>query len=268
MRQEKCFLIGNGAFGDIYKDPDDTEFCYKAPVREREANILKELHHPHIVKFVGYDYYDDADKKEKILKMRRYSRDLFSHLEKNGFQLTINEVVKVMRQLLGAVAFMHGKGFLHRDIKPENIMVQFDDRGDLSNIYLGDFGATIAVGSSNQPDAQQQGTEKYLSPEMLISGLSGRSRKTDDAWACGVVATVCKVGRYPFDTPEDTKKVQFCEGFEQDCSKLPEWFRDYLFKATFVREEERWSVESVLSTYFSDADSNLERGPALKKQKC
>ena len=103
---------------------------------------------------------------------------------------------------------------------------------------------------------------------MLISGLSGRSRKTDDAWACGVVATVCKVGRYPFDTPEDTKKVKFCEGFEQDCSKLPEWFRDYLFKATFVREAKRWSVESVLSTYFNDADSNLEREPALKKQKC
>ena len=58
-------------------------------------------------------------------------------------------VWKLFRQILDALAYIHGKGLIHRDLKPVNIFLSREDGG---HTKLGDFGlTTYAVGAPGSP---------------------------------------------------------------------------------------------------------------------
>lgn len=170
---------------------------------------------------------------------------------------------------------MHSKRFVHRDIKLENILLKRVNHGQIA-IVLADFGLTISR-DNKEPYDRLQGTELYLSPEALKQRRN--DEYADDVWSCGVVAFVLMNGDFPFTNKNDIKQMKFQMKFSEQSRQYwaehPEWFKGFTRK-TLVPEEKRSSVLALKedlggepdSTYFSDADSNLEREPALKKQKC
>ncbi|HEY6461568.1 MAG TPA: serine/threonine-protein kinase [Polyangiaceae bacterium] len=52
----------------------------------------------------------------------------------------------VFRQLLDAVAFAHGRGYVHRDIKPANVMI-----GPWGEVFLMDWGIAKPIGAPDLP---------------------------------------------------------------------------------------------------------------------
>jgi serine/threonine-protein kinase len=59
----------------------------------------------------------------------------------------------VFRQLLDAVAFAHGRGYVHRDIKPANVMV-----GPWGEVFLMDWGIAKPIGAPDLPLGTSPGT--------------------------------------------------------------------------------------------------------------
>eukprot|EP01082_Thalassiosira_pseudonana_P002531 g2103.t1 g2103 contig11:721472-722983(+) len=140
-------VIGKGGFASVWmakaKDASSEKDAHVAikvvgddEYAQREVAILSELsqyHHPNIIRLIGHYTPDDGDTHDAsaraisqqthcvVLSLAR-GPTLAYILEKEG-ALGLIMAQTVSRQLIGAVAFLHGHAVIHRDIQPCNIIV-------------------------------------------------------------------------------------------------------------------------------------------------
>lgn len=98
-----------------------------------EAKSLARLVHPNIVGV--HQVFEDNDTAYMAIDYID-GRDLHDILDSTDQAFTPDQVVTMLKRMLGAVEFIHQVGILHRDISPDNILV--DKTG---NPILIDFGA-------------------------------------------------------------------------------------------------------------------------------
>jgi eukaryotic-like serine/threonine-protein kinase len=155
---------------------------------EREAEILKHLHHPNIVKLFGIG---------KFKGMRYYAMEvvegetLESVLARKG-PFSWDETIELGKQICGALQHAHDNGVVHRDIKLSNLMVT--RQGVLK---LTDFGIAKDLEGTLLTAANCAiGTAAYMSPEQCRgeTNVSGKS----DLYSLGVVLFELLTGRRPF----------------------------------------------------------------------
>src|SRR6516162_1662713 len=89
---------------------------------EREANILKQLRHPHIVKLYATGTY----RKTPFIAMEFIDGEALDRVLARRGRLGWEEVVSYGKQLCGALQYAHEKGIIHRDLKPSNLMITRD----------------------------------------------------------------------------------------------------------------------------------------------
>lgn len=153
---------------------------------QREAEALKQLDHPHIVRLLD-SFHDGAF--EYIVMDYIYGGSLFDRLNREG-RLGIRLAVEIAHKLAGALAYAHAHGVIHRDVKPSNTMLTPD-----YNPLLADFGvARLTYETRLTQPYTVIGTIPYLSPE----ALAGQSDACDDVWALGVMLYEMLAGTLPF----------------------------------------------------------------------
>ena len=160
---------------------------------EREAQIVAKLEHPHIV-----PVYDFAEYEGQPFLVMKYIEGHTLKAVNERAALPLDEIVRIMPPIAGALDYAHAHGVLHRDIKPSNIIL--DNQG---TPYLTDFGlARMAQsGESTLSTDMLLGTPHYISPEQAMGRKDLDSRT--DLYSLGVVLYELVVGRVPFsaDTP-------------------------------------------------------------------
>jgi len=153
----------------------------------REAQASGRLSHPNIVGV--YDYGENADTAWIVMEL--VEGGTLKSLIDRGERFPVAEVVRVMDQVLAALAYSHGRGVVHRDIKPANIMLAGD-----RTIKIADFGIARIESSTMTQVGTVMGTPSYMAPEQL------RGEPVDaraDIWAAGVVLYQLLTGEKPFD---------------------------------------------------------------------
>lgn len=112
------------------------------------------------------------------------------------------DVVRLMRQILEAVHFLHDRNIAHLDIKPQNLLLTSAfPQGD---ILLCDFGISRVIGKGTEI-REIVGTPDYVAPEVLqYEPIS----LATDVWSLGVLTYVLLSGHSPFGG--DTKQETFC----------------------------------------------------------
>ena len=102
----------------------------------REAQVLAQLDHPHIVPLYELAS-DDAETPCFTMKLieGKTLTELVSDRDLLGDLRGLNQALEVLLKVCDALAFAHGRGVVHRDLKPDNVMV-----GSHGQVYVMDWG--------------------------------------------------------------------------------------------------------------------------------
>ncbi|KAL1836987.1 hypothetical protein VTJ49DRAFT_4421 [Mycothermus thermophilus] len=192
--------IGKGAFGSVYKafnwgtgeavavkqiKLDDVP---KSELRmiEAEIDLLKNLHHDNIVKYIGF--VKTADCLNIILEYCE-NGSLHSICKAYG-KFPENLVGVYMTQVLQGLQYLHDQGVIHRDIKGANILTTKD-----GTVKLADFGVSTSTLAGPDKEAQVVGTPYWMAPEIIqLSGATPAS----DIWSVGCTVIELLQGKPPY----------------------------------------------------------------------
>jgi tetratricopeptide (TPR) repeat protein/tRNA A-37 threonylcarbamoyl transferase component Bud32 len=158
---------------------------------KREAMIMDKLEHPHIIKIIERGEY----KETLFTAMEFLSGETLESKISNQGPLELTEALPIMKQILDALTFIHGKNILHRDLKPANIMlIESDDNRDY--VKLLDFGlAKMEFETRLTQSGDFLGTLEYVPPEQIINA---ETSPAGDIFSLGVTFYRMLCGQKPF----------------------------------------------------------------------
>ncbi len=114
-------------------------------------------------------------------------------------ELTLEQKLKVMKEVAEGVHAAHRVGFIHRDLKPTNVMVERTPEGGY-HPYVMDFGlAREAAAPGLTATGMVMGTPWYMSPEQARGDSKILDRRSD-VYSLGATLYELLAGRPPFDS--------------------------------------------------------------------
>jgi tetratricopeptide (TPR) repeat protein/tRNA A-37 threonylcarbamoyl transferase component Bud32 len=159
---------------------------------EREIQLAARLQHPHIVPLLSAGSQGDI-----LYYVMPYiqGESLRVKLARDG-ELPVRDAVRLLREVVQALAYAHRHGVVHRDIKPDNIL--------LADGYavVTDFGVAKAVSASSGSETSLTsmgvalGTPAYMAPEQAAADPHVDHRA--DLYAVGALGYEMLCGRPPF----------------------------------------------------------------------
>ncbi|MDO9015548.1 MAG: protein kinase [Deltaproteobacteria bacterium] len=168
----------------------------------REAQQLKKLAHPNVVRIV--EFREALGERYIVMELASgWAKPGGRALDLGDFPLPLElpHAISVAGELAAAIDHMHGLGIIHRDIKPSNVLL-FDD----GHVKLTDFGLARPIDSrSATMSAYGAGTDLYMSPEQL-NGSRELPRATD-LYSLGLVLYELFSGRRPFQREHRATEV-------------------------------------------------------------
>ena len=172
----------------------------------REIQLAAQLQHPHIVPLLaaGDDdgllwfsmpYIDGESLRGTLHKAKR---------------LAPRDVVRILHDVVDALAYAHERGVVHRDIKPDNILTS------RMHALVTDFGVAKALSASipvhgGTSTGMAIGTPAYMAPEQLAADPAADHRV--DIYGVGLLAYELLTGSSPFSgaSPQATLAAQLTQ---------------------------------------------------------
>jgi len=184
-------LAGVGGMGEVFRALDRQTGARVALKRlidtnpeettrfVREAHLLSELDHPHVVRYVAHGV--DILGTPWLAMEWLAGEDLRARLDRGPLRLA--EAVDLARRTASALGAAHARGIIHRDIKPSNL---FLPDGRIEAVKLLDFGVAWTNKATHRTATNVVlGTPGYVAPEQTRGGVGIDARA--DIFALGAV---------------------------------------------------------------------------------
>lgn len=198
-----------------------------------EVDFLGQLHHPNLVKLIGYCIEDD----QRLLVYEFMTRgSLENHLFRRTIPLPWSNRIKIAIGAAKGLAFLHGgpEPVIYRDFKTSNILLDSEYTAKLSDFGLAKAGPQ---GDKTHVSTRVVGTYGYAAPEYVMTGhLTSKS----DVYSFGVVLLEILTGRRSMDKKRPSGE-----------QNLVTWARPYLadkrkvYQLVDPRLELNYSVKGV-----------------------
>lgn len=157
---------------------------------EQEILAANKLHHPNLVRGLGYGQDGDA-----LYLVMEYvdGESLWQRVQRLG-RLPEAEAVDIIVQVGQALHRAHQKNIIHRDVKPENILVTADVRAKLTDLGLAKN--TESSMDLTRP-ATGLGTPYYMAPEQFSDAKNAGVRC--DVYSLAATLYMAVTGEIPFE---------------------------------------------------------------------
>ncbi|XP_050430207.1 serine/threonine-protein kinase WNK3-like isoform X2 [Adelges cooleyi] len=260
--------LGHGSFKTVFRGLDTqtgvaVAWCElqenkltkteRARFRE-EAEMLKGLQHPNIVRF--YDYWEVSLTKRKYIVLvteLMTSGTLKTYLRR--FKKINPKVLKSWcRQIVKGLSFLHSRTppIIHRDLKCDNIFIT----GTTGCVKIGDLGlATL----KNRSFAKSViGTPEFMAPEMYEEHYD----ESVDVYAFGMCMLEMATSEYPYTEctgPAQIYKkvISGVKPLSFDKIENPE-IKDIIESCIKLKKEERPSIKELLAHDFFTEDPGIK----------
>jgi serine/threonine-protein kinase len=156
----------------------------------QEITTTAALQHPHILPL-----FDSGDADGFLFYVMPYidGQTLRERLQRER-QLSLEDALRITKEVADALQHAHEHGVIHRDIKPENILLAN------GRPMVADFGIALAVQQAGGERMTQTGlslgTPQYMSPEQAMGERTLDARA--DVYALGAVLYEMLTGDPPF----------------------------------------------------------------------
>ncbi|KAJ1667667.1 Calmodulin-dependent protein kinase cmk2 [Coemansia sp. RSA 1813] len=249
-------VLGAGTFGEVRLatfNPDGRQVAIKVIKKTslsgdeamviKEINIVRHLHHPHIVKLL--DWFESKDKYYLVFQVCT-GGELFQKICDYG-RFTEIDAAKLMQCGFDSIAYLHKHNIVHRDIKPENFI--FLDESHDAPLMLADFGIARIMKSDDEVLNTMCGSFGYAAPEILLRQGHG---KAVDIWSLGVVTFSTLCGYSPFwrfESPNalitamQSDNIEFDERFWWGIS---DYAKDFIRRCLRANPDDRMTAEEAL----------------------
>jgi len=229
--------IGEGGMGVVWRASDTTlgrdvaikvlpaDFAADAERLarfDREARTLASLNHPHIAGIYGVHQADGLH----FLSMELVEgEDLSQRLERGP--MSIDEVLRVARDVAIGLEVAHDSGVIHRDLKPANVRLTPAGQAKVLDFGLakaadpavsGDISHSPTMTSAGTVAGMIMGTAAYMSPEQAAGQPVDRRV---DIWSFGVLLYELLTGQRMFAGETISHTLADVLRAEIDLSKLP-----------------------------------------------
>jgi serine/threonine protein kinase len=238
-----------------------------------EAEMLKKLSHPNIVKVT--EYFETEAHLYLVMELLE-AGDLLQSLLNDGC-FSESQARRAFSQLMGAVKYLHAQSIVHRDLKPENVLLTTRDREKMQ-LKIADFG--LARHNMKTRDCRTFcGTPHYFAPEVIraydskqrdgaASDAAGYGKQVD-MWSLGVILYILLSGVPPFE--EEGLYEQILDGkYEFDVAEwtaVSEEAKELVRKLMCVNPKDRLTIEqAVTHKWFCKGVSVCDSSPVRKRR--
>jgi serine/threonine protein kinase len=143
----------------------------------KECDIIKSLNSPYVMKIFGACYISN---KGYLLLEYNEGRTMDKWLRETKTRTNLNERIRVYRDLLKGLEYIHTNGYAHLDIKPANIYIPFDES---KPAYYLDFDISEKIDKPLDPLLKSTGTKIYMS----ASDSNIKTLRQRNYWSLGRV---------------------------------------------------------------------------------
>lgn len=248
--------IGRGGMGIVYK-AEDTKQHREVAIKVlppnlaesaehrtrffREAEIIANLRHPHLVSILEINPF------QHFIVMEYLPGGTLKQWQQR--QTAGLNALPLLLPILDALDVVHQRGIIHRDLKPENLLISAG-----SALKLTDFGIAHIVGATITHTGAHLGTIPYMSPEQI---LGARVDARTDIYAVGVILYELLTGQLPFTGKETSFQHVHTPPrppIELNAA-IPAALNDVILKCLAKRPDERYqdakALAAALTGYFS-----------------
>jgi len=169
----------------------------------REIQVAAQLQHPHIVPLHAAGSHGDL----LYFTMPFIQGESLQRALREGTKFTTRQVLRILHDVVDALAYAHERGVIHRDIKPANVLRSG------THAVVTDFGVAKAISASlpavgMTTSGMAIGTPAYMAPEQLAGDVNADHRM--DIYAVGLLAYELFTGGSPFaeSSPAATMAAQ------------------------------------------------------------